>query len=183
MGSPIRILILLLFLIPTIAHAEIEKIAQTSEKGICLAWWPKMHPVKGWHHEQDPSIANGINIQVPDGFTYSDAETVIYAAALYKPRNPETTSLEMLINDDKEEFIKKWPGIKISEENPIVTEDGNKLKSYTFFPTEKGNWEQVSYGEEGDFYLIFTISSRSYEGFTKALGVYRRYIGQYKEKP
>lgn len=179
----IKILVLFLLFVPTIASAEIEKTAQTSAKGICLAWWPKMDPVNGWHHEREPSIANGINVQVPDGFTFSDAETVIYATGLYKPRVPETTTLEMLINKDKEEFFSKDPGITITEERPIKTGDGNALKSYTFFPNEKGNWEQVSYGEEGDFYLIFTISSRSHEGYKKAFEVYKQYIDQYKEKP
>jgi hypothetical protein len=170
-----------LFLIPLIAFAEIEKVGQVCETGICLAWWPKLVPAKGWHHEPRWSFANGINIQVPDGFTFSNAETVIYAKAAYKPRIPETTSLEMFIQSDKDDFLKRDPGILIVEVTPLKTADGKTLRSFTFFPKSKGNWEQVSYGEEGDFYLIFTISSRSRTGFLDSFEIYEQYINHYKE--
>ena len=169
-----------LLLVPLFSAAEIEKIARPCEKGICLAWWPKLESAKGWHQESDSSFANGVNIQVPDGYTFSDAETVIYAKASYKPRIPKTTSLEMFIKDDKGEFLASDPSTSIVEVQPLKTADGKLLKSYTFFPKENGNWERVSYGEEGDFYLIFTISSRSHSGFLKSLPVYGQYIGQYK---
>ncbi len=95
----------------------------------------------------------------------------------------ETKSLEMLINTDKQQFLSRDPNTLVSEVEPIKTGDGKILKSFTFFPKDKGNWEQVSYGEEGDFYLIFTVSSRTKEGFTKVSGDYRKFINQYKEKP
>lgn len=171
----------ILLLVPLIAMPEIEKVGQVCEKGICLAWWPKLEPAKGWHHERGPSFANGVNVQVPDGFTFSSAETVIYAKALYKPRVPETTSLEILIKDDKDEFLKHDSSIAITKVPPLKTKDGKALESYTFFPKAKGNWEQVSYGEEGDFYLVFTISSRTRAGFLASLPVYEQYIAQYKE--
>jgi hypothetical protein len=160
---------------------EIEKVGQTCEKGICLAWWPKLEAPKGWHQERGPSLENGVNVQVPDGFTFSNAETVIYAKAEYKPRIPKTTSLDAFIKDDKDDFLKNDPSTAITKVSPLKTKDGKALESYTFFPKDKGNWEQVSYGEEGDFYLIFTISSRSRTGFTDSLPVYEQYIAQYKE--
>jgi hypothetical protein len=163
----------ILLLLPAFVKAEIEKVGEICEAGICLYWWPRLSPAKGWHHERGPSYANSANIQVPNGFTFSNAETVIYAKALYKPRVPDTTSLEILIRSDKDEFISRDPSIVVSEVESLKTGDGKSLKSFTFFPKSKGNWEQVSYGEEGDFYLIFTISSRTREGFTKGLEVYK----------
>jgi hypothetical protein len=126
-------------------------------------------------------MANGVNVQVPDGFTFSNAETVIYAKASYKPRIPETTSLEIFINNDKADFLKDDPTIAITKVPGLKTSDGKALETYTFFPKVKGNWEEVSYGEEVDFYLIFTISSRSHAGFLATLPVYEQYIARYKE--
>ncbi len=171
----------ILLSVPLGAAPEIEKVGQVCEKGLCLAWWPKLEPATGWHHERGPSLQNGVNVQVPDGFTFSNAETVIYAKAAYKPRIPETTSLEALIKNDKDEFRKDDPGITITRVSPLKTKDGKVLESYTFFPTAKGNWEEVSYGEEGEYYLIFTISSRSHAGFLGSLPVFEQYIAQYKE--
>jgi len=39
----------------------------------------------------------------------------------------------------------------------------------------------MSYGEEGDFYLIFVISSRTKKGFQGALKDYENFIHLYKE--
>lgn len=170
-----------LLLVPLVALPEIEKVGQVCEKGICLAWWPKLEPVNGWHHDREASWAIGANAQVPDGFKFSNAETIIYAKASYKPKIPEATTLEALIRDDKDDFLKHDPTIAITKVPPLKTNDGQVLETYTFFPKGKGNWEEVSYGEEGDFYLIFTISSRSHAGFLATLPVYEQYIAQYKE--
>ncbi len=179
----ISVLFCVIFLNPLILLSEIEKVGQPCETGICLAWWPKLVPLKGWHHERGPSLANGANMQIPDGFTFSNADTVIYARALYKPRTPETTSLGMLIKNDKEEFLSHDPTIAIADAPALKTKDGKASKTYTFFPKDKGNWEQVTYGENGDFYLIFTISSRSHAGFLDSFKAYEQYIGQNSDGP
>jgi hypothetical protein len=171
----------ILLLVCGTALSEIEKVGRVCGDGVCPAWWPKLALVKGWHHDDEASLANGVNIQVPDGFTFSDAETVIYGRALYKPRNPEATSLEVLIKNDREEFLKENSSIEIAKVFPLKTKDGKALEARRFFPKSTGNWEEVSYGEEGDFYLLFTISSRSSAGFAAALPVYEQYIAQYKE--
>lgn len=167
--------------VPLIAVPEIEKVGQVCEKGMCLAWWPKLDPAAGWHHERGPSFQNGVNVQVPDGFSFSNAETVIYARAAYKPRIPETTSLEAFIKNDKDKFRNDDPSIAITEVTPLKTKDGKLFKTCTFFPKAKGNWEEVSYGEEGEYYLTFTISSRSHAGFMGSLPVFEQYIAKYKE--
>lgn len=110
-----------------------------------------------------------------------NAETVMYAKAIYKPREPNIKSLDALIERDKKDFEANVPGISIREVALLSTADGGKLKSLTFFPKSGGNWERVSYGEEGDFYLIFTISSRSLSGFNSAVGAYEKLIASYKK--
>jgi len=182
MNRYVYLLIFLLFVcVP--AHAEIEKIAVPCEKKFCFYWWPKLPTVEGWHHDREHSCMYSANAQAPDGYTFANAETVIYAKALYKPRMPETTSLEMLIKDDKNQFLARDPNIVISEAESLTTGDGQVMKSFTFFPKQHGNWEQVSYGEEGDYYLIFTVSSRTKDGYKKTLEAYKKFVSGYKEKP
>jgi hypothetical protein len=177
-------LVLLLAILLLASHTalpEIEKVGRVCGSGICPAWWPKLEPVKGWHHEDAASFANNANVQVSDGFTFSNSETVIYARALYKPRSPEATSLDVLIKNDRDEFLKEDASKEIAKISPLKTKDGKALETYTFFPKATGNWEEVSYGEEGDFYLVFTISSRSHAGFLASRSVYEQYIAQYRE--
>lgn len=175
------VLVGVLLLLPLIASPEIEKVGQVCDKGICLAWWPKLDPAKAWHHDDGASWAVGANVQVPDGFTFSNAETIIYAKASYKPRIPDTTSLDILIKDDKADFLKHDPSVAITKVPSLKTKDGKALETYTFFSINMGNWEEVSYGEEGDYYLIFTISSKSRAGFLTTLPVFEQYIAHYKE--
>ena len=176
-------LAILVTLISSQVLAEIEKNAVTCEDRICFHWWPKLPALEGWHQDLKHSYHLSANMQVPDGFTFANAEAVIYAKALYKPRIPETTSIEMLINDDKAEFLARDSAIQIEAVSALTTGDGISLISYTFFPEVSGNWEQVSYGEEGDFYLIFTVSSRSEAGFHASRAVYEKFIRAYRESP
>lgn len=165
------------------AQAEIEKIAQVCDTGICFYWWPKLPALEGWHQDQDQSLHYGINALAPNGFSFVHAKTVMYAKASYKPRMPETKSLEMFISDDKAEFVEADPGVIITPAGELATADGKKFRSFTFFPKTKGNWEQVSYGEEGDFYLTFVLSSRSKDDFSKTQAIYTVLIAHYKEHP
>ena len=149
--------------------------------GICFFWWPKLPQIKGWHQDQEASFGYSVNALAPTGRTFTNAPAVMYAKALYKPRDPETKSIEMLITNDQKEFREEKLGLIITETDPLTTADNKKLRSFTFFPKSKGDWEQVSYGEEGDFYLVFTISAHSKEAFDKANEAYRSLISHYKE--
>jgi len=161
-------------------NARIEKSATLSKTGILLYWWPALGKVKGWHHDQAASQEGGINAEVPDGFTFANAMSVIYAKAIYKPRQPETKTLAMLIKEDRATFLAHDRTLKITRIEPLKTADGRFLQTYTYFPREKGNWEEVSYGEEGDYYLVFVISSRTKAGFEKAVAAYKEFISEYQ---
>lgn len=172
----------LLLLLTVAAQAEIEKIAQVCDSGICFYWWPKLPRIKGWHQDTDRSYLYSINALAPDGFSFANAETVMYAAAIYKPRVPETNSLAMFIEDDKRHALNSVADIAITETDPLVTGDGESMRSFTFFPKSKGDWERVSYGEEGDYYLVFTLSSHSRAGFDKTQSTYRELIANYRAR-
>lgn len=165
----------------SIVHAEIEKIALPSASGFQFLWWPKLPPIQHWHQDTEQSYANAINALAPDGAAFINAETVMYARAFYKPNHPKLKSLSALIEHDIDQFKQEFSGLLIEETASIVTGDGQLLRSIKFSPTKSGNWEQVSYGEEEDYYLIFTLSSRSLAGFKAALVDYKLLIAMYKK--
>jgi hypothetical protein len=164
------------------ARGEIEKIASVCDAGICFYWWPKLPQVRGWHQDKDGSYQYSVNALAPDGFTFVNAEAVMYAGATYKPRVPELKSLVIFIENDRKAFVESRPGISITEVQAMTTGDGQIMRSFTFLPKSAGDWEQVSYGEEGDYYLVFTLSSHSKASFDKAQSAYRELIGNYKAK-
>jgi hypothetical protein len=105
----------------------------------------------------------------------------MYAKAIFKSREPEVKSLAMLIENDRRDFLANVPGVTIKEAPTLSIANGKKLLSLTYTPKDKGNWERVSYLEEGEFYLIFTVSSRSQAGFVASTKAYETFISQYKE--
>lgn len=179
-----RIFLALLITLSAPTSAEIYKVVIPDERcgGMCFYWWPVLPEVDGWQQDLPNSYRYSANAQAPLGESFSNAESVIYAKALFKPRMPETKSLSQLIADDQSEFKEHSdPIITILE--PITTGDGKEFQSFQFFPKHKGNYERVSYGEEGEFYLVFTLSSRSKEGYESAMPAYLEFVGQYREMP
>jgi hypothetical protein len=172
----------LLTLLPLTAFAEIEKVAIPRDNKMALYWWPKITIPKGWHQDKEQSYQNNINAMAPDGYTFVDAETVMYARADFKPRIPDVKSIEQLIDNDKRNLLFQIPDIEITEVDSLVTKDGKSLRSLVFKPKNKGNWERVTYGEEGDFYLIFTVSSRTQDGYNTSVSAYESLTNSFKKK-
>jgi hypothetical protein len=164
------------------AHAEIEKNARRCDHTLCFYWWPKLPRLKGWHQDRPSSFHDAINALAPDGQTFANAEAVIYARAIFKPRAPDVKSLDQLIENDKRDFLARSPDISIEAAGDLVTGDGQSLRSLGFIPGGSGNWERVSYGEEGNYYLLFTLSSRSERAYKDAMRAYETLIATYKEK-
>lgn len=182
-----KILIFSFLLFSLTAPAEIEKVARVERsankpcKGeLCFYWWPKLSSMKGWHQDKQANYEIGANVLVPDGSTFSNSESIIYARAIYKPRRSELKSLDALIEEDKKDFLTKNKSIKINAASSITTSTNQKLKVFNFFPEKDGNWEQVAYGEETDFYILFTLSSRKKSGFDKVLADFNKLVSSYK---
>jgi hypothetical protein len=170
------------FLATPLAHPEIEMVAAPTDSGVSYHWWPKVTAPDGWHHDQNASVYYSLNALAPDGAAFDESQTVMYAKAVYKVREPDAKSLQMFIENDRKAIRAGAAGVEIQEVAPLTTADGKRLRSFTFFPTKEGNWERVTYGEEGGFYLIFTVSARSLEGYHAASAAYRLLIERYAEK-
>ena len=106
-----------------------------------------------------------------------------YAKAVYKPREPQLNSLAMFIDSDHKTLRAKAPELEIKETAPLTTADGRRLRAFTCFPKTQGSWERVTYAEEGDFFLIFTLSARSLQSYQAAGPAFELLVRRYREKP
>jgi len=180
----LRIFILgLAFIPPSVAYAAIDKMAIPNDQGISFFWWPHIKPPAGWEQDKSYSYRYGFYALVPIGQSFGKAETIIYAKANYKPRDPDIKSLTAFIERDKKEFIDNEPTLQITEGPALQTADQKTFISYSFSPQKGGDWAVASYGEEGDFYLTFVISSHSKEGLEQAIPLYTSILAGYKEDP
>jgi hypothetical protein len=164
-------------------NAEIEKFATPTDTGVQFQWWPKVQPPAEWHFDGGSSHHFGFNALAPDGSTFSKAETVMYAKADYKPRLPKTKSLAQLIDGDIADFHQAYPGIAATVESPVLTADHKQLKLVTFAPSVGGNWERVAYGEDPEFYLLFTVSSRTKGGLERAMPAFKAMVASFRVWP
>ncbi len=166
------------------AHAEIQRVdVPGATKFGTSVVMPKLPSLAGWHQHMMRSFDDKANVLVPDDAAQAGAETTLYAKAILKSRNPDLTTIDVLIARDKQDFAEHVPGVTIQEAPPIATADGNTLKSVAYLASAAKDWERVAYGEEGEFYLVFSVSSRSKAGFDSAQRAFEQLIGQYKEKP
>lgn len=175
----------LLVLLAFPAGAAIEKVAATTESGIRFMWWPKVDPPKGWHFDEGSSHHFAFNAVAPDGSTFSKAETVMYARADYKPRTPEATSLQSYVSNDIEGFKRSEAGLTVSRERPIRTKGAIEFQVVAYTPGagRSGNFERVAYGEDGEYYLTFVVSSRTKAGLAGAMPAFNAFVAGYRTGP
>jgi hypothetical protein len=179
-----RILLgLLLAATSAFAVAEVEKSANPGVKRTEFNWWPKLPDVPGWRQDMESSFQHNINALAPVGKQFSGAETLIYAKAVFKHHVPEVKSLAALIDNEKNDFLKNEPGGLIRQSPALSTADGAKVVSLTYIRKSHANWERVSYLDEDEFYIIFTISSDTKSGFDASSKVYENLISRYRKTP
>ena len=178
-----RVLLLTVFLSSTpLAFAEIYKLAVPSDQGLQLYWWPILPDIPGWRHDEGASCAQGVNALVPDGQSFSGAPAIIYARAMFKPRMPDVKSLRQLIDEDRAGFERDFPGISIQELKPIKDGDAKMHPYFSYSPRGEGSWELVAYGEENDFYLLFTLSGNSKPALESARADFERLVATYRAR-
>jgi hypothetical protein len=173
------------------AKSAIVKTAKIDcqKSQICFYWWPKLPALPGWHTDTQANYSygpNGMYSLVPDKSDFNSADVIIYASATYKPqygfKNSTSKTLDAFIADEQRTFRKDYRnGLRVGEVKSLVTGDGRSLRSLTYFRPRDKNWERVSYGEEGDYYLIFAISARSEKGYLAAQPTYENLIKAYKQ--
>lgn len=167
--------------LPGVLSAGIYKLGVPSTQGIQLMWWPILPVVPGWQHDEGASRTYSVNMLIPNGQTFSAAPAVIYAKAMYKPPVPQTNSLAQLIASDRAEFSAKVPGVRIKELPPLHDGDGKALRCFSFSPASRGSWDLAAYGEEDDYYLIFTVSAKTSKALQETRATFAKMVSRYKK--
>jgi hypothetical protein len=181
MNHLLSILLLILLPVGGVAYAEEPKPFIPEEPDMKGFWWPVYIDSSGAKKESFYGLTLGQYPTDTDGAPLDDIETVIYARALYKPRMSGVSSLEELIEDEQTQFRNRTPETEISTAEPVQTKEGEALRSYTYVPKKSGSWERVTYSEEGDFYLLFTIRSQNQQRYQQDLDAYFNYIRKYRK--
>ena len=181
--ASLRILVLGTLLLASPCFSDITKTAVPTDEGLKFYWWPNVEIPNGWFHDRDISLVRSANFLIPIGETFSDAEVILYARAIYKESPGVSPTLDALILSDIEMFESLPSTVNVRKVNALPIADGSLTISYTFLPESEGNWEQVSYIDDGDFFTMFVVSSRTQSGYLSALVAYEEMIGSYVGEP
>lgn len=185
-----KVLVFLLF-VSAASSAELYELVYPSESRFLKNIWVPVLEIDGWHQDEQHTLMLHSNIHVPDGVNYLNTNSFIHANAISKKSHPELKSISNLIDIYYEKFMPIAINAEVKEVGSIDTADGKKLLSYTVFPmpassvahTKDGLWQRVSYGEEGDFYIVFTLVGRTEAAYKSALPTYLQSLSKYSEKP
>lgn len=142
-------------------------------------WWPKVDAPAGWHRDVQASYIYGMQVFVPNSSEGLKSDSFIYAKADRKKSVPQVHSLQEFIAEDQKEILVQRPDVKIEKQAVIQSGDGHAFTVYSFTPPLEGSWEWVAYGEEGDFYTLFTLTSTNQYEFKKYLEPYKGLIASY----
>jgi hypothetical protein len=173
--------LMILLAAATVADAEVVKMAVPSDSGLRLYWWPALPIPKGWQHDDEVSREREVNVILPIGKSFDDAPAVIYARADYKPRLPQVHSLADYIHQDKADIGSQSPTAAIADRPDVKTGDGATLKVVSYALPAKRQWELVAYGEEGDYYVLFTVSAATDTDLKDAESVFYGLLARYKK--
>lgn len=166
---------------PLVVAAGVERVATVCESGICFHWWPQVKVPAGWAHDNDHSLHYNFNALAPEGRSFADAEAVMYANAIYRPSVPEAKTLQEFIDNDHANFRRDSPDIAIEMAPELRTSDGKTVHSWTLSPKSQGQWERVAYFEEGEYIMVFVISSRTSTGLQREMSSFEHLVTGYTE--
>ena len=132
------------------AQADIKKMVQTCNAGLCPIFLPELPVPAGWRVDDEASKANGIVVLVPEGSSFGDAEAVIYARAFY---NAEKRTIESRVEESNRHWLDAVKDAKIERLADIAARQPDvpfQLYRYSNPSTEQQTAEIVAFGEDTD---------------------------------
>ena len=134
---------------------------------------------KGWVLDDTAGMGSRIRcVFYPQGEKWVSAATVMYVNPLHG-YGAKTRTMTNLIAEDEKAFKKRSPRGRISEGGTLPTSDKRVARVRYFSASGGAPHEAVAYVPESDLVMLVVLSSRSPEGFQKALGAYRELVQSY----
>ncbi len=144
-------------------------------------WQPQLPNIEWWEYDNSASLAQKAVVFVPLGADFFSAEAVILARAVER-REACCPTLGEFASFQKERVITAGKNdIELVEKRTSTLGNNNVLRSYLFSSHKTGAVELRFYGEERNFYLVFSLKARTKKAYSRALPTYRRLLRRYFE--
>jgi hypothetical protein len=165
----------------TAAQAEVKKFMNISGGQLTPFYELVATPPDGWIMEKEASKQNGVQMLVPKGKTFGNAEALIYVKVSHKQQDLE---LPQFIANSQERWRKSVPTTRITKLPEVARANGRAA----FLPYQYENpghpqqaFEYVAFGEDGDkdgntFTLMVVITGRDRKQIEKAATSYNAFL-------
>ncbi len=151
------------------------------EDDALFLWWPELPAIEWWQQDREASIARGANVLVPLGADVDAAESLITARAVEKRLTLCFNLSEFIFYQKRVLLEENDEAIEFIEESTVTTGDGRKLLGFLLVSQKTGAFEHFLYGEEENFYTIFSLQARNRKAYLRALHYYKLLLGRYRE--
>jgi len=128
----------------------------------------------------DGSIAKSQDLDAVlyrEGSSWKEAVAVMYARVIRKDQKKPT--IESVITDDVNDFLKQNRESKVSESPVLETRDKKSAIVKGFYDATNKNYELVAFIDEPKVVVILALSSRNKDEFEKSLSAFKALVGSY----
>jgi hypothetical protein len=165
----------------TNAHAEVKKFMNIAGGKMQPFFRLEATPPRGWIVEQEATKKYGVQMLVPKGKTFGNADAVIYVKVSYKHKDLDQAQFIKTSQDDWREAV---PDTTITKLPEVTRANGRAA----FLPYQYENpsqpkqpFEYVAFGEDGDkdgntFNLIVTVTGGDRKVIEKAAASYNAFL-------
>lgn len=132
------------------AQAEVKKMMQVCDAGLCPVFLPELPVPSGWQVDDEASKANGLVVLVPNGSRFGNADAVIYARAFY---NIERRTIESRVEESNQRWLGEVKDARVERLDDIAARQKNppfQLYRYSNPSTKQQSAEIVAFGEDTD---------------------------------
>ena len=163
------------------AHAEVKKFMNIAGGKMQPFFRLEVTPPKGWIMEEQATKKYGVQMLVPKGKTFANADALIYVKVSYKPKDLDQAQF---IKNSQDRWREEVPDSKITKMPEVARANGKPA----FLPYQYENpsqpkqpFEYVSFGEDGDkdgntFNLMVTITGGDRKVIEKAAASYNEFL-------
>lgn len=132
----------------------------------------------GWI--MNTEVAKPQNLEVVlyrQGSSWKGAVSVMYARVIYKDETQAT--VEKVISNDVDDFLKLSKDSTVSNSAPLETRDKKNGISKVFYDAANRNYESVAFIDEPKVVVILALSSRNKIEYEKELPAFKALVGSY----
>jgi hypothetical protein len=161
------------------AQAGLEPVVGQCDGTTCLWHEPTVHAPKGWEFKETASSRYHARAFAPAGSNFANATAVMYAKAVPKEGQPAT--LAGFMSQDIASYRGKDAKLKVKTGLAYPDGDGRRLQAVQIIPgADTGmQWQTVAYGEEGAFYLVFSLSASGLVEHDAAVPAFEQMLASY----